>query len=51
MRGMLRLMLVMRLKNDEVIARDGGPIVFKGGGAGWMRRTTVKIQPAAPPPK
>ena len=22
-----------------VIARDGGPIVFKGGGAGWMRRT------------
>ena len=24
---------------DAIIAKDGGPIVFKGGGAGWMRRT------------
>ena len=48
MRGMLRLMLVMRLKNDEVIARDGGPIVFKGGGAGHNRRLAVEMMRLTP---
>ena len=28
----------------RVIARDGGPIVFKGGGAGWMRALQTRYQ-------